>query len=386
MSVSVFEKETLASVILPDGGEVSRDRLRPKPLQGENYDKCYDFYSIFYDAFLTDDGQYIRLIGPPLANFSGHVLAGDIFQITLGGQRQALPFKVSQKLKVTCVDVELGQPLEKGMRLELQLGALGKYSLMVNPNEKQIFADRRVVFTLFKFEPLEWLRDWVEFNVKYHGADAFLVFQNNSDEFTTSEVAKIINSVDGVKSGAAINWPFPYGPNGIGERYWESNFCQMGAMAHARWRYLSQAKSVLNADLDEIVITGGHRSIFDIVEASTHKYVQIPCKWAGYGGSDDRQEDFLKRRHKHMTHFVEASDGVPAKTKWAVLPRFCSEDSRWIPHNIGRMRGDFLDYEVAGVRHFRDLNTHWKLKRESGPGKAIKDYALEEAYKKIGWM
>jgi hypothetical protein len=386
MTVSVFERETLATLSLPEGSRILRARQCPPSLRDANYDARFDFHTLYYDAFLTEDGRQVRLPGPVLANLAPHVLSGGVFEITAEGQRKGLPFKIYQKRKVTYLDIDLPEKAENSPLLRLNFGPLGKYEFRPNPNESKLFAGRRVAFTLFKFEPLEWLREWIDFNVKYHGADAFLLYHNDSDTFTAEDVAAVLRSVPGVRAGAVLNWPFPYGPDGTQGDHWESNFCQVGMMAQARWRFLQQAKSVLNGDIDELVITRGHRSIFDIVEQSRHQYVEIPGAWSGYGEGDVRSEAFSARRHRHMTHFVDGSSERPAQNKWAVVPAACPDDGRWSAHFIGRMDGEQLSFEDAGLRHFRDLNAHWKVKRNSDDGAVGKDSLLQEAYRKIGWL
>lgn len=385
MSILVYEREDLSGVVLSKQSEIVRDRQRPEIFRDENYDKQYDFHTIYYDAFYVEEAKLVRLIGPVLSNLAAYVLSGHVVDVSADSKHVVLPFKIYQKLKVTYLDVDVSNCTKIPSELKFNFGQLGTFQIAVNSDEHKLFAGRRVAFTLFKYEPLEWLRDWMEFNVEYHRADAFLIYQNDSNEFTTEDVAATIADVKGVKAGAAVNWPFPYGPDGSAGEHWESNFCQVGMMAHARWRFLSEAKSVLNGDIDELIVTDDHKSIFELVEGSKCKYIQVPGKWSGYGKGDFHANNKAACRHRHMTHFVEGLGEKPAQPKWAVVPSACPEDSRWIAHNIGRMDGELLEFERAGLRHFRDLNTHWKLRRDSKGEEAFADDRLIEAYKKIGW-
>src|SRR5690606_8950495 len=129
---------------------------------------------------------------------------------------------------------------------------------------------------------LRWIADWVHFYARLHGADGVLVYDNASSAYSLADLQATLDDAVS-KAGAAggnfpalaVAWPFPYGPqggmagavNGV-ETDWDSDFCQTGSLQHARHRFLRQARSVLNVDVDELVLGTGGRSVFEATEQS----------------------------------------------------------------------------------------------------------------------
>src|SRR5665213_36842 len=63
--------------------------------------------------------------------------------------------------------------------------------------------------------------------------------------------------------------PFKYGPQStLAQGLWDSDFYQLGAWEHARWRFLTQARSAMNTDIDELVVSARGRSVFEAAERS----------------------------------------------------------------------------------------------------------------------
>jgi hypothetical protein len=64
-----------------------------------------------------------------------------------------------------------------------------------------------------------------------------------------------------------MEWPFKYGPQGANSwDHWDSDFCQLGAWEHARWRFLQNARSAMNSDIDELVLSKSGQSVFEAAE------------------------------------------------------------------------------------------------------------------------
>ena len=65
-----------------------------------------------------------------------------------------------------------------------------------------------------------------------------------------------------------------YGPQGSERDHgapklpWDLNYAQFGVLEHARHRFLSLAEAVVNADVDELVVTKAKVSIFELVSRS----------------------------------------------------------------------------------------------------------------------
>jgi hypothetical protein len=175
----------------------------------------------------------------------------------------------------------------------------------------------------------------------------------------------------------------------------------MGLLENARWRFLQEARSVVNNDIDELLMTNG-KSIFELVESSPKKYISYIGKWvlapsdvepqpppAGEG-SGARHKDFqyfLIPKSKWKLYRFVKQNACP--TKWSVVPSACPFKAQWKTHRVAGMSLRPLPLETAGYRHFREINTSWKYKRSTRePYDASKhaiDSALVECMGRVQW-
>ncbi len=170
----------------------------------------------------------------------------------------------------------LVQELDRHMRITVQLrgrpdhvvlqSQMGDMRVPVIEADQKTFAGKRVLLTLSKNNRLEWICDWIRFHQDHHGANAVLLYDNNSTLYSLDELASAIANLPGIEATKVIHWPYKYGPQGHGGGFWDSDFCQSGALEDARWRYLQRARSVLNVDIDELVLPRS-QSVFERVEA-----------------------------------------------------------------------------------------------------------------------
>jgi len=382
MDPIVITEGNLSPISVDVAAGIVRDRACPEEERDADYDELYDFTNLFFDTFLTADKRQVWCIGPKLFNFEDHVSSGTITG-AINGVESHLNFAVEHKRKVAYLKVDL--PPAEGIpeSLEMDFGALGQFSVPVRANRQDLFKGLRTVFTMFKFEPLEWVRDWVEFNVRYHGAEAFLIYNNDCPHASSAQIAAALEDIPGLKQLVVVDWFYPYGPQSVGTDNWVSAFCQVCMMEQARWRFLNGARSVLNGDVDEFVITKDHISIFDIVESRPEGYVIFAGYWIGAKGQVASIET---RRHKQFYHMDLAEDSTKkVEEKWAIVPANISAESRWIVHKVSHHDGYEPARHMVGIRHFKDINTKWKLVRASTRKSVKFDFDLYEAYVKLGW-
>ena len=382
--ITAVEPQELGQLVLTLDAELLRTPPRPKPLRQESYDEEFDFCTLFYDAFVMADCSHIRLVGPSLLNLKSHIENGSVRALGQGADGRPAPvtFKLTSLQKTDQLDVVFDKPLDTA-KLEFDFGGLGKHRVTVNDNNSDIFAGRRVVFTMFKYEPLPWLVDWADFNVKYHGADALLVYHNNSVHYSTAEISEALAAVEGLERVVVVHWPFKYGPGADGTGHWDSTFCQLGMFAQARARYLAKAKSVLNTDIDELVITEGHKSLFEMAEQSTEGYV--PFGGVAIAGEETVADASEHRRHKDFTRRGDTPFGGAVGRKWVVVPHLCQPENQWVVHGVKGMAVNEALSAKATLCHFMGISTHWKPGANRGWKNARKFPRLEEAYAKIGW-
>ena len=149
-------------------------------------------------------------------------------------------------------------------------------------------------------------------------------------------------------------------------------------LEHARHRFLSDAEAVVNADVDELILTKNSEPLFNIVRRSDTGYLQYPGSWI-----EGATEAPAAGGYRHFDFYHRAKDPVGGfMWKWAVAPRRCPQEARWLPHRVSRMKADALSGSVS-YRHFRAINTGWKYSRDTmcvpSEGEHTKDAELEAA-------
>jgi tetratricopeptide (TPR) repeat protein len=246
----------------------------------------------------------------------------------------------------------------------LSIGSrIGKIFVAPQPNVSDLFRGRRVLFTMSKNNELVWIKDWVQFHVTHHGCDGVLLYDNGSDRYSLSELSSELSDSFPQLASLVIGWPFPYGVfdgrSFPGYRLWDSNYCQLIMLEHARQRVLCSANSVLNLDVDELVLTSSGRSIFEIAEASLTGQVVFHGMWVENRRKiGDRSRGSVPR---HMDfYFISAAEGENTESKWAAVPARCPPDAQWYVHSIAGMAAS-PDLGEASLRHFKGINTNWTL-------------------------
>jgi hypothetical protein len=223
-----------------------------------------------------------------------------------------------------------------------------------------------------KDNELVWIRDWVLFHAINHGCDAVLLYDNVSSKYDLAQVHETIASVPGIAVAVVVHWPFkigPQGPSGI----WDSDFAQYGALEHARHRFLARAATVINADIDELVVTRDRQSVCDLARNSRTGYLQ-------YSGVRIENVSDLNvggtRRHMHFAY--RAYPLQQTTLKWTVVPARCGTRAQWRVHGIDGMRADKKRSAAVTHRHFWPITTGWKYPQmQLSPGRPGAEHLID---------
>src|SRR5690606_9731684 len=116
--------------------------------------------------------------------------------------------------------------------------------------------------------------------------------------------------------------------------------CQTGALDHARRCFCTQARSVLNLDVDEL-LPPGDQSIFEHVEASSHAVILFHGIWAEAPGIQSLN-DVSVVRHRDCSYAWRSQMKMLAagraeglcRTKWVAVPERCGRDVEWGVHDV----------------------------------------------------
>lgn len=375
---------SLSSVLLDPASGLRREAARPAALQNDSYADRYDWHTLFYDVYRA--GRHVVLQGPPLLNLLEPLKASAPFRHAFGFPWFRARHFGQKKRGEIWLRTDAGQIATDG--------PLGRYTIEVQPDMAPVFAGRRVITTLSKDNDLRWIADWVRFYARVHGADGVLFYDNGSAAYTLDELQAVLDEASG---GAfpvlAVSWPFPYGPqgglagavNGV-EADWDSDFCQTGSLQHARHRFLRSARSVLNVDIDELVLGRSGQSIFAATEASRSGFTKFPGLWIGTHGAPHvyratcRHADFVHR---------DLPDELACPPKWCLVPgRADRLADSWSVHNLfGAKANRQLSTDFA-YRHMRGITNSWKEDRWAAdgadPAALLRDHALEAAFAAAG--
>jgi tetratricopeptide (TPR) repeat protein len=365
-----------------------RNPPRPLSLRHEDYEDNFDFTTIFYDCFWNYTGQSIILIGPPLASLDREL----DFTIV------ACPSLV--ECEVIVRHVFLGSHFI----VKPPVGTTGliirsrssEIFIAPQPNLSHLYLEHRTVVTLSRNNELIWIRDWIQFNRDYHGCSGVLIYDNNSNAYCVDEICDYLQPLGETMQIVILAWPFKYGvadwrlPLSYG--FGDSLYCQTGMLEHARHRFLMQAKSVLNTDIDELVLTEGGASIFELVENSTTGLLLLDGTWVE--NYPPRSDGSLRKPVRHRDFAcVSTADQVGCETKWAVVPARVPPAAQWHVHRIFGMSSS-ESRQVAALRHFKAINTDWTVDRNRsqelrtstepiGPQRLRVDVALQEALARV---
>ncbi len=367
---------TLSSITIPAESEVRRESPRPQSLRNAAYADQYDWDTLFYDVYRA--GEHIVMQGPPLLNLAVPVLKSP----TLRNRYGPWFARTRRVERVNASEVWLRH---SGDHLTLDT-ALGEFDVTVQPSEVDRFAGRRVLHTLSKDNEVRWIIDWIRYHERIHGADAVLLYDNCSTQYSASALQAELNDAFPAMTIVVVSWPFKYGPQGGmagavngAAAPWDSDYCQAGSLQHARLRFLGRARSVLNADIDELVV--GPRSIFEATEAAPQRFIKFPGQWVSSATphpvmqTDCRHGDFLRR------DLNESGDCPP---KWCVVPSACDvQRHSWSVHNLFGSKANRQISHDFSFRHFKSISNNWKNDRgEAGdfdPHRFVEDVPLREA-------
>lgn len=312
--------------------------LRAPAQRQPGYEAAYDSRTLFFDAFRHGDD--VILSGPPLLNLRRRLASA---RFTSGGPVLAASLSDINRTQRSVLRGNVGDVVD------VELEGLNA-SLVVSPDGRDLFRGRRVLTTLSRNNPLEWIADWLRFYAIVHDVDAVLLYDNGSDAYSCEALQAAIAAIPGIALAVVVPWPFPYGPVAGPDGIWDSDFCQPGMFEHARFRFLEAASQVINADIDELVVTADGRPLHQHLAASATGGLTYIGRWIE-GGAPDRLPRFAD-----FDCFDPSRK--PCPPKWTVRPAAVPSAAQWTTHLVA---GGSTDRSTAmRYAHFRRMTTNWK--------------------------
>lgn len=328
----------------------------------DEYDYAeYEQLVVFYDVYLSAEGTYIEMIGPPPLNLRSH-----LFPLEIYDEKNDLIAQTSniREYERSCfIKAKINKPLDASqlhrIRLEFNNG-LCKHCEVHARQHEPVFLQ---MSTLQKNNPVEWITDWISYHDKL-GIDRFLIYDNGSED--SENLRSTLKKLSVNASIELIDWPFKYGTI----RSHKNKFCPNAQRNHSVHRYGDATWSGF-FDIDEYVKLKQGVSIKDLLMRQ-YKWVgalrvdnyivpdQVLIKKArtppSYLDFEFRERHAKGKAHKY---FLKTAAHKEAKT-----------------HNA-RLKGLYIKkyppLDSCHFLHYRGLNTNWKLPKLDQPPKLSND-------------
>ena len=202
-----------------------------------------------------------------------------------------------------------------------------------------------------------------------HGVTSALIYDNNTTKYKLNELADKIKKIETLENVTLVKWPYKYGPvtkalsgkkGGAKRHRSDSNYCQSSVLEHARRKYLAEAELVINCDIDELIVSKNAVEINQEIEKSGSPGVLFAGHWIL-----PITKELDERTALHKDYYLYDPDAPKCPAKWAIKPKKMPEDCQWMTHRISKLTLPTSKNLV--FRHFRGINTNWKVDRTTPP-------------------
>jgi hypothetical protein len=337
--------------ILDADGSLRRLPLGPDMVRSPSFFERFDDHAVFYDVFRDHTGRHVYLIGPMGLNLTPLI---DGLVITGHPSGTSAKPRVHHGVQAEILRVTLPRG---DTRISFAFDKQ-RFDLGIQPNRSQHLRNDRVIFTINKDNDLRWIADWALFYVKEHGATAAVIYDNGSTAYNLVALRQTLAKVVGLEKFLVIPWPYKFGSmNDVFEEHkfggnW-GMFAQPPKFTQFLRKYAMEARSIVNVDIDELVISPFRKSVFKAVERAPFGLLRFNRVWV----LNSRTETALPR-HKD---FVVRKKGVAARDrgkKWALAPGkayFASWRAQPWTHqvkgwlNLSGSSVEFYGYHFVGI-------------------------------------
>ncbi len=346
-------------VFLPHEGRLARlprKAFFPRPAR---FFSTFEEKALIYDCFWHGDGSRILLLCPPPMSLGENWRAARFFA---RGQKLAARFFKARSSML----VELCGAPSDSIEVEMKFAGMD-YTIPVQKNLSQQFAGSKIVFTMNRNNPLEWICEWARFHATMHNANGLILFDNGSDAYDCSDIEQALARIAGFEKVLVVSWPYRFGsrdPGVLLHPYW-AHFLQNSAFSHVLRRFGAGAHGLLNMDIDELADPVAGSDVFEMARGSPSGFHVLNGRWVE--NIMDGQAPARKPIHTDFTHVLrDIRQGLNAR-KWALDPsREWLEDLAMQPswHKIKQMPKSLVRISTQGSYwHFRGINTNWKHDR-----------------------
>jgi hypothetical protein len=198
---------------------------------GLSYDEQFDWDILFADALKLGNNRTL-LIGAPLYELKKEIKFAN-------GNHQFLDLD-----KVTLTLVETDDDIITLVN--------EKENIDITVNDlSSDFEDIGCIMTMQKNEPIHWIEDWIRYYNLEHNIKGFVIYDNNSDDYTVSELRDKLSNIDLDVIVHVVDWCMPHGPN---TPSWDSDFARYVMFEHFKYKYAWCSRYAINQDIDELLM------------------------------------------------------------------------------------------------------------------------------------
>lgn len=331
-----------------------------------DYLQKFDFTTLYYDVFELDDA--VIGIGPPTRNLAAFIVDSNV---RVGDAEASVEIIDLDRTQVS----KFRADSSTSSLLSFDHG-LGSISCEVGRNLEAVFQGRNVVMTKSKNNAISWICDWARFYVANHKVTGVVLYDNGSTEYAPEDILEAMRSIQDLQACVVVEWNYPWGsPGGVWagnkEVPWDSDYCQYGAMEHARHRLLRSAQMVFNHDIDELLVVEDGRAAGDILKERGVAGIEYGGRWIETVGrsatGEPRFTDF---------RYYDKKRGRCTK-KWVIDPVLAASAKQWKLHSVDGLRLSTVD--GLAHRHFMGISNNWKHDRTKSKDYDETRHAIDES-------
>lgn len=360
--------EILSKFCYPHEWNMKREPARPLELRVLDFDKSYDYSTIWNDAVQINQ-DVVLLIGPPL--YSTALFLQNSCEFFDDCNRK-IQIQISE-MDRACITVARTNGVTTHIKI---VNSFGSWILPVQQPDS-CFMNKKVIVTISKNHPIEWLVQWVQYHYRVHNIDGLLLYNNQSNIYTSAELENSLQNHGMIVKVVDYDVPFGTMGGGLWEWQgrsgtflpWDSDFAQYVMLEHAKWRYLHCAKLAINADTDEL-LTLDNSSLDQFADYCMHSTNSV---WLYKGvwvepvdsrtGTIAATLPFDQRHFKNYWHTAYSNQrGIGIK--WMLNPQK-NLNYQWLLH---RTAGPHMHTNEISFGHYMAMNTSWSWQRDAFNG------------------
>lgn len=294
-----------------------------------SYEDLYDWDSLFYEAINIGD-QRVLLVGAPLYELEREI------SFSYNGKKLNHSYHHFDRCIVTMVEGVTSN--------QIQLDHSKKNITVDISDASPKFSGMHVITTKQKDEPLEWIEEWVQYYYRAYGVRGFVFYNNNCTKYTADEMKEYLQKVSSEIIIEVIDVNVPFGPP---SPRWDSDYMQYVILEHFKYKFGWCAKSVINQDVDELLVIPPNMSydgmITDLLEKGAPGLSYCTIFIDPYSPVTKVSSHTLPREDVHFKDYYlwwdnpERNPRTPTGRKWIVIPTNCVE-YQWALHRVDNPR------------------------------------------------